>query len=97
MRKNIITSFLALFILLFSVSLTNAQNYNSADECIQTLASRCMSLMDPQAKRTCFQGNKVYCAKFDKKVIINPEDIPFSDRLPKGVHDKEAVTPRPIP
>jgi len=53
--------------------------------------------MDPQAKRTCFQGNKVYCAKFDKKVIINPEDIPFSDRLPKGVHDKEAVTPRPIP
>ena len=71
-----------------------AQQFSSYDQCMNALWSRCVSLMDQNAKRTCVKGNVVYCTPF-AKVIIPDEDKPFSDRFPQ-YRDLEAVKPRDL-
>lgn len=89
-------SALLMSVVLITISPVKAQSFRSANECIQALSPRCMKLMDPQAKRSCFQGNKVYCSRFDRKLGIKPEDRPFSDSIPRDTYTLEAVTPRDV-
>lgn len=57
---------------LFTILTADAQNFRTRDECIKALTPRCMNLMEPTAKRSCFKGNQVYCQKFPA-VILTPE------------------------
>jgi hypothetical protein len=57
---------------LLTNSSAGAQNFRTRDECINALASRCMSLMDRNAKISCFKGNQVYCQNFPE-VKLTPE------------------------
>lgn len=75
-------------------SLAPAQQFKSYDQCMNALWSRCVSLMDQNAKRSCVKGNLVYCSRYPE-VIINEEDKPFSDRFPQ-YRDLEAVKPRDL-
>lgn len=71
-----------------------AQQFKTYDQCMNALWSRCASLMDQNAKRSCVKGNVVYCTRFPS-VIVREEDIPFSDRFPQ-YRDLEAVKPRDL-
>lgn len=79
---------------MFAPSAAAAQQFQTYDQCMNALWSRCVSLMDQNAKRSCVKGNVVYCTRFPK-VIIPEEDKPFSDRFPQ-YRDLEAVKPRDL-
>lgn len=72
----------------------SAQQFRSYDQCMNALWSRCVSLMDPTAKRNCVKGNVVYCARFPQ-VDIPEVDKPFSERFPQ-YEDLEAAKPHDL-
>lgn len=75
----------------FTISTAGAQNFRSANECMQALSSRCISLMDRNAKTNCFKGNKVYCQKFDRPVILTPEQRGINTYRPEDMRQEGAT------